>query len=64
MEVMKVAKKIHGMLTLVQSTICKKKDACSWILLNESVSGNVSFGDNSKILVKDKISLHFFLSRF
>ena len=50
---MKVAKKTHGTLTLVQATICEEKKSM-FIDLDESISVNVSFGDNSKIPVKGK----------
>ena len=39
-EAMKVAKKTHGTLTLVQATICSEKKSM-FVDLDESVSGNV-----------------------
>ena len=53
MEVIKVAKKTHGTLTLVQATICSEKKSM-FVDLDESVSGNVSFGDNYKTPIKGK----------
>ena len=49
--------KINGILTCVSNHLSKNKSM--FIKLNESMNGNVAFGDDSNVLVKNRGNILF-----